>query len=1014
PNPKQTLHPVKNLQCLHPAGSGCADVSAPPAQCSCSSSRIETVNKNCQHGSKMLLCRGKAVKDFSGPDCRFLSFKASETVYVYYKLAGKRSDLWAGSVGSHFGYFPMDLLAVNHRYTDKELEVRAEETDFVCFDTGFDRFDNYDVDLLLGTSAEESDSDNKGPSDQIQVAEDTEKEPQPSEEPVADGEKQTEHQDYSADLNEVPGDQSASLPELDMAAELPYSEVVEPDTTAVPDVTERAEETEQKNRVGSAENDEPAISETKDTPTESESKDEATENEPVSISEGEQIPELKTTFGSTFDAVTTDEDITSSVTPFEEEENKDGENPTQDSIDVIEETPLLSFSEEAEDSPASDSLDPQEAPPAAHEDQPQATEEKNMWTSIGDAVFSVVTGGEKTAENFSSDEEEDDDDEEEEAASKTPPVSEYAMKDVEKPLTAESPKEPENTDHVPQDPPDSSSAQTDKKETNSDSERLLFQQDDESDGVIRPEETWNETSKPIEDTLQRHHQTEASPKTDDLVSQEDISEKSSFKTADEPMDHQEEEGNKVSRDSAISDDSTIIQHSNIVMEQTEDVDIVLEENKTVTDQEVASTETEKHPDLHAEEKQFRDIGAQDEKKVDDSLPIEIHDHLMTDFENISQPDLSVEEPQLHEEPHKEEREEEKDAELEKAHVEEKEELLEDENALLFSQSDNMDIDKPSLVAETTASTPEPEYSDSVMRLTLLRDHFTEENMERIQRLLGLTNLFKVEAMFTDLDTELHSTRLSQEGTTQDIESALEAILEASENTILDEIEKMLDSRNPKHDYNQHMDANSLDEETEILDDFQELAFSLRQKYSTVSDSAPLATEEASNIELDQHKVNIEEKMPHIEHNAGSVSEPDSEDNGTVTDHEERPAETEKEPIVLDKMHTGPEVSMEEDGGHFNKNKDNQPGFSASDEMQKVPQATLENPLDMGLGVKVEHSSSGSLDPLESVSEIHEEEVGLFSAGIVYTGCILSIINTKMSEWTTVVMNGKRRRICDYD
>uniref|UniRef100_A0A3Q0S7U0 Transport and Golgi organization protein 1 homolog n=1 Tax=Amphilophus citrinellus TaxID=61819 RepID=A0A3Q0S7U0_AMPCI len=74
----------------------------------------------------MLLCRGKAVNDFSGPDCRFLSFKKSETIYVYYKLSGRRLDLWAGSVGSQFGYFPKDLLAVNHIYTDKEHEVPAE------------------------------------------------------------------------------------------------------------------------------------------------------------------------------------------------------------------------------------------------------------------------------------------------------------------------------------------------------------------------------------------------------------------------------------------------------------------------------------------------------------------------------------------------------------------------------------------------------------------------------------------------------------------------------------------------------------------------------------------------------------------------------------------------------------------------------------------------------------------------------------------------------------------------
>uniref|UniRef100_A0A3B4BBD9 SH3 domain-containing protein n=1 Tax=Periophthalmus magnuspinnatus TaxID=409849 RepID=A0A3B4BBD9_9GOBI len=71
-------------------------------------------------------CSSKfALDDFRGPDCRFLSFKKSETIYVYYKLAGRRADMWAGSQCNHyfsFGYFPKDLLAINHIYTDKEFE----------------------------------------------------------------------------------------------------------------------------------------------------------------------------------------------------------------------------------------------------------------------------------------------------------------------------------------------------------------------------------------------------------------------------------------------------------------------------------------------------------------------------------------------------------------------------------------------------------------------------------------------------------------------------------------------------------------------------------------------------------------------------------------------------------------------------------------------------------------------------------------------------------------------------
>lgn len=50
--------------------------------------------------SLVLLGRGKAAKDFTGPDCRFLSFKKGETIYMYYKLSGQRSDMWAGSVST--------------------------------------------------------------------------------------------------------------------------------------------------------------------------------------------------------------------------------------------------------------------------------------------------------------------------------------------------------------------------------------------------------------------------------------------------------------------------------------------------------------------------------------------------------------------------------------------------------------------------------------------------------------------------------------------------------------------------------------------------------------------------------------------------------------------------------------------------------------------------------------------------------------------------------------------------
>ncbi|XP_072356363.1 transport and Golgi organization protein 1 homolog isoform X2 [Scyliorhinus torazame] len=117
----------------------------PPQQQQLFSNYKRCMDEECS----MLMCRGKAVQDFTGPDCRFLKFKKGETIYVYYKLAGERNDLWAGSVGSQFGYFPKDLIEINRIYSNAEVELPAEETDFVCFDGGPDEFDYVDLDHLL-------------------------------------------------------------------------------------------------------------------------------------------------------------------------------------------------------------------------------------------------------------------------------------------------------------------------------------------------------------------------------------------------------------------------------------------------------------------------------------------------------------------------------------------------------------------------------------------------------------------------------------------------------------------------------------------------------------------------------------------------------------------------------------------------------------------------------------------------------------------------------------------------
>ncbi|KAM4713284.1 transport and Golgi organization protein 1 homolog isoform 2-T2 [Anableps anableps] len=928
----------------------------------------------------LLLCRGKAVKDFSGPDCRFLSFKKSETIYVYYKLSGRRADLWAGSVGSNFGYFPKDLLAVNHLYTDKELEIKAEDTDFVCFDTGYDKFDSYDIDLLLGLSVKENDGENNGTTGKD--TESIEKETKPSVEEVTEIEAQTEHVDKSEELHE---DQSASSLKLEINTSTESSSLKDegPNT----DTVSVTEEVEQQNVTESPVQIVPESSETTDEPTTSD-----LESAPVTVSEGAQIPQLKPTFGTTFDAVVTEEEITTKVTPYEEEEESEDVKDHQEERE--EDIPLLSFSEETTDTLEMDSLKKQEKSPA-QDDELNATEEKNLWTSFGDAVFSVVTGGETTGEDVSSDEE--DEDETEEAAAEPEKSSE---KTESEPQTTDSQKPPENMEPPPPEPHHLNSVEQEISETRNDPETLLIGGDvgdqevsRHKDEMEQGDEASRSADEPVHLETKESSLSEAPMLKDDLVSTPD---------EDKSDDDEDESG-----DPEVSKTDDDIQDETVAEER---LDSVSDENRTTSEQELGIPKSEKVPDQSPELKQSKDSDVTvDQHLITNEEPGQINDNLVTDAEsNSSQTVVSVEEEELHEEPPTEEEEDEEDAGTEEEIDGEKEELLEDENALLSAQSDDVIPEKPT--EETTQlaeSAAEPEYSENIMRLSLLREHFTKEKMEHVQKLLGLKNLFKVEAMFSDLDMELKVTRMSHTGTAQDVESALENILEASENTILDEIEKMLDSRDKKQDEEHHANTSSLDEETALLDDFQEVAFSLRQKYSTASDSAPLVIPETPlDSTPDQPHLNVPEETPSIaEKESDSVQETDHEYNLTVAeDQEEEPSRIKEEQMVWNELPAEEDVTLEDDAEELEENINDQSSLTVSDEEEKVTQPSPENQLDVEVEGDVEDYPSGSMDSMETVTEKPEEELGLFTAGNIYMSCIFSVIKNKTVEWTTVMIS----------
>ncbi|XP_009697566.1 PREDICTED: melanoma inhibitory activity protein 2, partial [Cariama cristata] len=78
------------------------------------------------------MSRVQATTDYLGPDCRYLNFKTGEEIMVYSKLSRKNEDLWTGSKGKDFGYFPKDAVKVEEVFIAEEVEVLTKETDFLC------------------------------------------------------------------------------------------------------------------------------------------------------------------------------------------------------------------------------------------------------------------------------------------------------------------------------------------------------------------------------------------------------------------------------------------------------------------------------------------------------------------------------------------------------------------------------------------------------------------------------------------------------------------------------------------------------------------------------------------------------------------------------------------------------------------------------------------------------------------------------------------------------------------
>ncbi|XP_009992247.1 PREDICTED: melanoma inhibitory activity protein 2 [Chaetura pelagica] len=90
------------------------------------------------------MSRVQATTDYLAPDCRYLNFKTGEEIMVYSKLSRKNENLWTGSKGKDFGYFPKDAVKVEEVFITEEVEVLTKETDFLCLHGDKYAFENDD------------------------------------------------------------------------------------------------------------------------------------------------------------------------------------------------------------------------------------------------------------------------------------------------------------------------------------------------------------------------------------------------------------------------------------------------------------------------------------------------------------------------------------------------------------------------------------------------------------------------------------------------------------------------------------------------------------------------------------------------------------------------------------------------------------------------------------------------------------------------------------------------------
>uniref|UniRef100_A0A493TSR8 Transport and Golgi organization protein 1 homolog n=1 Tax=Anas platyrhynchos platyrhynchos TaxID=8840 RepID=A0A493TSR8_ANAPP len=929
----------------------------------------------------MLMCRGKAMKDFKGPDCRFVNFKKGEAVYVYYKLIGKSTELWAGSVGSDFGYFPKDLLEVNHNYTNEELELPTDETDFVCFDGGRDDFDNYNVDELLKSSKETIEVD----SFLIEGTEGTRVDSSASSHEENSQGDQTAHEHLQGTLNE-------RLKGLE-------SENTKNTSTAQGETSQLDKESK--------------------------------EVDAYTLLDRELSINLKTKFGSTADAVVSDDEVTRLVTSSEDDFNEGlsinahDSDKESDFVDPSEEIPLLSFMAEEEESLGdsdadennsfesknhefdenegamelnnqrddeeeldSDALIKDLEEPLMADEMVLHTEELKSTTVPDPHALPSPQDGLKTKPSVESkqdalglpagdvnkspervplaeiekEEKKFEDDTLEEISGSdlkhkklwekmkekgrdqykpsadvpTKPVEEvqngsqsdtgdtkllkakleHGMPSVEKEILRheEDSKQKGEAEHENQKPA-SFKEEPEIKGRNM-KETPAGEGDPSHRGAAEQPRPWeNETEYSeadvkeelsgnlgkmtgFEKSIEKSSPEEKSRSTAQNTNRANFTQQGTAHTEDEDSnkdlgtnlasektlrpelqpgetDAEDDADLKQMEEELLEDEnaaSAKLLHARVANVQGNTLDIERRNPELKVPSEAFSVTADPTYETGEETNSFSEeakkiISMQDEHKTgnkefdvpaNEDAELDEMEHTAEDDEESSE----AEEPSSVEEYNfkSSDMEDSSDFHQRKDHVPEDipQRGSKEKQNITDTGNDHQQSARFPSPADISAAKNDTvtEYSESVKRLTIIRGFLDEKRVMRLYKYLGLQHVIKIEAMFHDMKVEMELARKASNNN-EDIEKALDQILEFSESNIMDVVGKVLDSRVAENKEEVVKEMDLYDEESALMDDIQELIYSLRSKYSSASESVPLA----SFLEQEDDQLNLVATLP---------------------------------------------------------------------------------------------------------------------------------------------------------